>query len=328
MRESKKKKGLIKIGIALFAAAFCILGYFVFIKAMDGKEITRGDYVVSISAKNRKVSIIGYNGDDEKVVIPKRMFLLPVTTISDSAFEDNQSIKEVDFPSTILAIGPNAFNNCTALEKVKFSGELNWIYDHAFFNCSSIKELSLPCSHDLQIEESAFESCISLESVNFNNGNVGMSTYAFYDCEKLETVQGTDGEIYATSDAFDNTAFLNDCDGDFFKVGSSLLKYLGNDKDVIVPEDVSRIASNAFVDKNISSIHMSSSVNSYWLYLRSDNSKLENKVQIYYGNLDEFDVPSVFYSCLKDNVVLVAPEDSAVIKYAKDNGIEYYTEAD
>ena len=64
----------------------------------------------------------------------------------------------------------------------------------------------------------------------------------------------------------------------------------------------------------------------FWLYFRSDYSKLESKVKVYYGNVDEFNVSDGTYSSLKDNVILVAPEDSAVIKFAKDNVIEYIIE--
>ena len=209
MRESKMKKALILVGIIIVGLAFCGLVFTFFLKAVDGKEITRGDYVITVSAKGKEIRIVKYNGDDEVVNIPKRMFMIPVVGIGDSAFRDNSQIKKVVFPATLRTIRSNAFNNCTALEDVVFNGELYWIYDHAFFNCCSLKELNIPYSNQLRVEESAFESCTDLESVNFNNGNVGLETYAFYDCEKLEVVQGVDGEMAAASDAFDNTAFLN-----------------------------------------------------------------------------------------------------------------------
>lgn len=350
VKDRRVKRVLVITGVVIAAFVFCCLVFNITIKAIDGKEIAWGDYVISVSANSRPVyfvkhnkegektiipkkmiflpgvNVVKYDGNDEKVVIPKRMLFLPVTSIEEAAFEDNKSIKEVVFPSTLRAVGANAFNNCTALENVEFNGELNWIYEYAFFNCCSIKELSLPCSRQLEIEASAFESCTGLESVNFNDGNVSLGTYAFYDCEKLETVQGVDGEITAASDAFDNTAYLNNYDGDFFIIGSYLLKYLGNDTDIIIPENVTEIAYYAFTDRTMKSIHMPSGLSSFKLCFTDDDSALENKVRVYYGNADEFDVSRASYNNLIKNTILIAPADSAVIQYAKENGIEYIIE--
>ena len=348
MRESKKEKRLLIIGSILLAFVACIFGFIIFIKTVDGKEITKGDYVVSITAKGKPVDlvwnkkngekiyilsdlfylpsleIVSYNGDDEKVVIPKRFFLIPVVSISDSAFKNNGSIKEVVIPSTVRAICSMAFCNCTALEEVKIKGELYYIKDYAFYSCSSITELNIPYSHYLNIGKSAFENCSSLETVNFNNGNVGIGTNGFYDCCKLETVQGLEGDMAVTSDAFDNTALLENYDGDFFAIGSCLLKYLGNDRDVAIPENITRIAYEAFIDMDIDSIHMPSAVTFLALNFRSDNETLKNKVKVYYGIVDEFDV--YILSDVRDNVVLVAPAESEVIDFAKRNDIEYIAE--
>ena len=326
MKKTKRKKGMIIIGIILLVFVVCILGFNIFIKAMDGKEITRGDYVVSVSSKWKNVTIVRYNGDDEIVSIPEKIMMLPVVAIDESAFRDNKQIRKVVFPTTLRTIKANAFNNCTALEDVEINGELYWIYEYAFFNCCSIKELNIPYSHELIVDKSAFESCTGLESVNLNDGKVSLGTYAFYDCEKLKTVQGVDGGIEVASDAFDNTAFLNNHDGDFFVLGSYLWKYCGNDTDITIPESITRIAPMAFADKNIESIHMPSVFSTFSFEFTQDDSTLENKVKIYYGNVDEFDVQDFSYSGLKKNVILVAPMHSAVIAYAKENGIEYIIE--
>ena len=57
----------------------------------------------------------------ENVEIPTEINGLPVTTISDGAFENNQTVRTINIPQTITRIGSNAFNNTRNLTTITVS---------------------------------------------------------------------------------------------------------------------------------------------------------------------------------------------------------------
>lgn len=311
--------------LVLLYVAFCLVRFCLAI-FFDGRVVASGDYEYSISINGGSARVIKYNGDDEVVKIPNRFMFMKVIAMNEEAFSDNDNLQEITIPSSVREIEANAFRNCTALQKVNFTGRIGYIHEYAFFNCSSLQTLELPYSDKIVIiEESAFESCSSLKSVDFRNSQVYVDTYAFYDCDSLENVYGA-SRLSSSYDAFDNTALERNCSGnDYFIIGSCLVKYLGSNKDVVVPDEVSDVSQMAFADKGVESIHMPSGINEFNLRFTSDLKNLPTKVKLYYGNVEEFD-PGYNFGYLRDNVVLYAPAGSAVIDYAKRNGIEYIVE--
>ncbi len=131
-----------------------------------------------------------------------------IERIGKSSFFDKRGIISVKFPSTLKEIESRAFRNCISLEAVVFGQEQAVIHEDAFKNCSSLKEV-----------------CV------LGGGSYGM-----------EGISGVFGEEIPALVRTIQKQVL----GNFRLSGSVLLKYLGNESRVVVPEGVSHIAEEAF----------------------------------------------------------------------------------
>ena len=87
-----------------------------------------------IKTENTNMVLLGtilveYKGQEERVVVPNK-----VTTIYDSAFENNTSIKELAFESdrNLLRINTRAFYGCTSLSSINFPVSVRTIGYQAF----------------------------------------------------------------------------------------------------------------------------------------------------------------------------------------------------
>lgn len=108
--------------------------YCVWEKAADASDFT-------YSVKGNNVTITGYSGNAEYLVIPEKIESSSVTAIAAKAFSD-ASFREVYIPKTVTSISSKAFNECRKLEKVNLSDSVTKCYDDSFFNCTAFKTLS------------------------------------------------------------------------------------------------------------------------------------------------------------------------------------------
>ena len=131
-----------------------------------------------------------------------------VESLAKSCFFDKRGILSVTFPASLQFIGSRAFRNCINLEKVSFKGT------------------------SIQIEKDAFKNCTSLKTIEDCNGKeyifTGISGLAGTDIP--EVVRGIYRQVM----------------GNFRISGTILLKYLGEESRVVVPEGITRIAGGAF----------------------------------------------------------------------------------
>ena len=91
------------------------------------------------SSKN-SVTIKGYKGDDEFVVIPETINGKPVTKIEKLAFE-GAAFKSVYITRNITEITQTAFKNCENLESVYLTDNITSMPDKTFPGCDNYKTL-------------------------------------------------------------------------------------------------------------------------------------------------------------------------------------------
>lgn len=80
-----------------------------------------------------KVTITGYDGKAENIVIPAEINSMPVTAVKKEAFKENKTVKSVEIPDSVESIGNKAFALCEKLETVKFGENVKSIGLSAFY---------------------------------------------------------------------------------------------------------------------------------------------------------------------------------------------------
>ncbi len=131
-----------------------------------------------------------------------------IETLGKSCFFDKRGILSVKLPKSLKEIGSRAFRNCINLETVVFDGDPVRIHEDAFKNCTSLKTVRT-CGK----KEYVFE------------GLAGLG-----ETDVPETVRSIYRQVM----------------GNFRISGTILLKYLGSESRVAVPEGITRIAEEAF----------------------------------------------------------------------------------
>lgn len=87
------------------------------------------------------VTITGYHGSGERLVIPGKLDGKPVTGIAAGAFQ-NGTMTELILPSTMAAVEDGAFQNCE-LEILTLFDNIETIGDAAFADCTNLRTLRI-----------------------------------------------------------------------------------------------------------------------------------------------------------------------------------------
>ena len=175
-------------------------------------------------------------------------------SVSPSAFENCDKLKEVVFNDGIEAIGSSAFKNCTLLEKAIIPDSVTSIGDYAFSGDVTIEELRLG-SGIVSIGSYAFQNCTSLTEVTVPKSVVS-APYAFSGCENLEKITFEDGSIVVPSYIAYCLPYLFDVTvpnsvtsiGQYAFAGCSSLKQL------VLPNNLDTLGDRAFENSGLTEI--------------------------------------------------------------------------
>lgn len=131
-----------------------------------------------------EITITGYIGNSNEIIIPETINGKPVTKIKACAFKNFTSLISITIPGSIKTVSNNAFENCFNLTTVILEEGVEDI-SSAFRYCSSLKNVKLPNS--VKNISSAFEGCTSLTKIHIPAG-VEIMNRAFYGCTALTEV--------------------------------------------------------------------------------------------------------------------------------------------
>ena len=155
-----------------------------------------------------------------------------VTEVADYLFSYCSMLKKVTFAETITRIGKQSFYACGRLDNITLPSNLETIGDSAFYNCVAIDRITLPQTLTT-IGDYAFYNCTSLYSVR-NLSSLGVtlnaSTFGYVAYYALELLNGDEESTLFTIDG--KFMFIKDKNDIYW-----LVKYLGTDKDVVLPSD-------------------------------------------------------------------------------------------
>ncbi len=120
---------------------------------------------------------VGYNAEDGYTIedgVLKIPDDLNVMYIGEEAFKDNDNIKKLVIPSSVVDIRPRAFVNCTALEEVYFvsttkqpiaDADVSMIYENAFEGCINLKKIDFSNVKTVTVAQNCFAGCTNLTEV-------------------------------------------------------------------------------------------------------------------------------------------------------------------
>lgn len=144
---------------------------------------------------------------DLNIIVPSKVYNLPVYAIEQGAFSGNVYLKSIKLPKSISSIGVFSFYNCSNLNEVVFeSGDKSLqIGASAFADCSSLTSILIP-SNTKNILNGAFKGCYNLTEVTIDSVSI---------CSNLiSDVHGSNLLDYATkvriSEFIDNESELYD----------------------------------------------------------------------------------------------------------------------
>ena len=193
-------------------------------------EYTEG--LILNEVTGRGYMVVGYDGDEENIVIPATYRGLEVFKIGDNAFAES-NIKKIKIGKNVKCLGEYAFEGST-VENVVFAdgSTLEEIGDGAFYNCDFLEEINVPntlqklgrcafflndslkCEYDdiygvkyIGSKENPFLICYDTVSTNvkkcvINKNCKFINDYSFTYCSSLESVSIPEGVLSIGDSAF------------------------------------------------------------------------------------------------------------------------------
>ena len=208
---------------------------------------TFGDFKYSVN--NNTVTITGYTGSGDDVVIPDEIEGNPVTAIGMDAFQNHSEIKSVVIPDGVTYIGVEAFADCSALKSVVIPNSVTTIGDAVFHGCTSLASIEIP-NGVTGIGTSMFRNCSSLESITIPASVTSIGNSAFNSCFALTSVKilGSVTTIghYAFNNCY-NLAEINLPDG-LTSIKEYAFIKCASLASITIPGSVTTIEPNAFSD--------------------------------------------------------------------------------
>lgn len=242
----------------------------------ENNAYVKGDIVIPSTVKydgiNYTVNSIGpgafsYCNNLQSVVIPTS-----VREIGASAFSYCKNLQSIVVPSSVTGIGSSAFQGCTALKELVLPEGITALRDYLLEGCQSLESFNIPATVK-EIGSRAFASCWNLKSINIPDGVERIGSYLFAGSYMLRSITIPKSVVTIAANAFaESSATLynlsdilitdENCQNyglsvggnwynmyaetelwDYAKFGDNLsvVRYKGNDKNVIIPAEYNGI---------------------------------------------------------------------------------------
>jgi len=333
--KSQEKHALgIKVNRWILLFQFIFLSVILFSSAAIATSTTTytsGYYQFRLDSEGNAI-ITDYSGDEQSVSIPATLDGHLVVSIEFHGFASCISIESLTLPDSLMSIGDAAFNGCS-FKSITLPDNIQSIGKDAFSANSSLEYVKLP--QNLQsIGESAFYNCSSLKSITLPENIQSIAEDAFNGCDSLESIWiSEDNPVYAT------------IDGILFKKDTKLLMvYPAEKKDTMysVPQGILSVCDMAFYGCDaLSSVSLPEGLQSIGSFAFANCPSLvsiiiPNGVQSIgeraFNNDDSLSTATLpesvqfigdraFNGC--DMLLLMAPENSYAINWAKENQVRY-----
>jgi len=169
-----------------------------------------------------------------------------------AAFE--QSGKEVIITSDAYN-APAIRHYLTTSETAHISEKYKLIERHCFSYCPNLKKITFDEGIE-QINANTLCGNTDITEIIFPESLQRIGDFAFADCKNLKNVTFLNPHTNINPTAFAGTAWFEGFSHDFVIINDQLLKYNGNDENIIIPEGTIHIANGVFDgNKNIRAVN-------------------------------------------------------------------------
>ena len=215
-----------------------------------------------------------------------------VTSIGGSAFSDCSGLTSITIPDSVTSIGNYAFDGCIGLTSITFEDMTGLTISgyQVFIDCDNIKQLIIQSGETKGFNFSVLDG---LTTVTLGNGVTSIGDQTFYRCSSLTSITIPASVTNIGSDAFydcsniqklyidDLTSYLNISYGNYYSsplysADQAVSLYVGGEliTNLEIPDGVTTIPGYAFMNLNITSATIPSSVTSIGVHAFSSCSSL------------------------------------------------------
>lgn len=144
------------------------------------------------------------------VIIASKVNGIPVTEITDSAFDGCEDIINIVLPDTLTNIGERAFSRCHSLTTIKIPDSVVNLKSNTFLMCNSLQTAILGNSL-VTIGSSAFANCSNLKKILIGDKLTSIEESAFSSCASLSDVyyKGTEAQWEAVTIGSNNDDLID-----------------------------------------------------------------------------------------------------------------------
>ena len=179
--------------------------------------------------------------------------------VNESMCQDLKFLTDVYIPDSVKIIGKNAFSGCTSISEIKIPDNVEEIEERAFYKCVSLNTVELP-SNIKKLENEVFEGCNSISYWYIPDNIEYTLLYMHNDVDTIqfETLPQYTKEFYQhfwNTDWFQKN-ILPQINDDFLIVDGYLIKYLGTEKIVEIPDNVKVVCSRSFKGTKVEYVNM------------------------------------------------------------------------
>lgn len=208
-------------------------------------ESTDSEYFNYSMDRKGNVTISGFTGDMETIVIPGMIKGHLVTTIGRGAFQGCKNLVDVSMPDHITTMQGDSFRDCISLKRIHLSNGITKIVTTSFNGCIGLEEINIPDSVS-EIKRATFKdspikklhigkALPSIESKAFYNGEYDPYTGRQKSTRAINKITVDPSNPYLKS--HESMVISKD--------GKTLFAVLGNKKTLNIPDGIETINSFA-----------------------------------------------------------------------------------
>ena len=277
--EDRVFEGCTKLSSITLGDSVAFIGYDAFngCDSLQRVEVTNLDAWYAIQFENDKANPLTlahhlyHNGEE----VTGLHFPDGIAEINEGFFKGYENVTSVVLPNSVKRIGDRAFSNLINLKSVTLGDSLKTIGTAAFQGCTALESIIIPNSVTT-IDGGVFEGCTKLSSITLGDSVKSIGHYAFNGCDKLSKVNVTNMANFCNIEF----ARHNSNGGNSNPLWIAKHLYLNDEKvtDLVIPNEVERIANYVFAGSDIISVSIPNSVHVIGDYAFRDCSSLTSVV--------------------------------------------------